>query len=351
MIKKVLFLYSELSVYTINCINYFAVKNSEVSIYIVHWDINKEAPFILNFDSSVFAFKKKEINLLSLLKKVEPDLILCSGWLDKEYINVIKHHKNSFSTVLLFDNYWEDTLRQKLGSFIFKNTIKKFFDFCWVPGDIHLKYASKLGFNKENIFFGFYATNLDFFNRFYKKNINSTIPKKFFYVGRYLKLKGVQELWDAFLKFSEKFPDWELNCIGSGELFESKTLHPKIIHHGFVQQNELDLFLKSKGVFIMPSHFDHWGVAVQEFSSAGMPLILSDKVGSGCAFLQDGKNGFSFIANNTDDLLDKMIQIAELPQKKLCKFGIVSHELSNLYNLSTWNNTLINIINKSCRYD
>jgi hypothetical protein len=67
--------------------------------------------------------------------------------------------------------------------------------------------------------------------------------------------------------------------------------------------------------------------------------------------LQNGKNGYSFSATNTDDLLDKMIKIAELPQKKLCKFGIVSHELSNLYNLSTWNNTLINIINKSCRYD
>ena len=33
----------------------------------------------------------------------------------------------------------------------------------------------------------------------------------------------------------------------------------------------------------MPSHYDHWGVAVQEFSSAGFPLILSD-CGAGCAF-------------------------------------------------------------------
>ena len=69
-------------------------------------------------------------------------------------------------------------------------------------------------------------------------------------------------------------------------------IHPQIFHHGFLQQSELESFMKIKGVFIMPSHYDHWGVAVQEFSAAGFPLILSDKVGANCSFLRNGENGF-----------------------------------------------------------
>ena len=33
---------------------------------------------------------------------------------------------------------------------------KKFFDCCWVPGEIHKNYAGKLGFDNGNIFFGLY---------------------------------------------------------------------------------------------------------------------------------------------------------------------------------------------------
>ncbi|MBG15171.1 MAG: hypothetical protein CL853_02335, partial [Crocinitomicaceae bacterium] len=292
-------------------------------------------------------YQKNQIELNSFFEELHPDLVLVSGWFDKDYMNILRNRSFSFESVLLFDNYWKGSLKQIIGAFFFKIFLKNRFDFCWIPGEIQKDFALKLGFYNQDIRFGFYTTNLSLFNKHYKiGNKKKIIPKKFLYVGRYLKIKGILDLWDAFELFSRQFPDWELHCIGTGALIKEKKEHPKIFHHGFLQQYQLDLFIKQKGIFIMPSHFDHWGVAVQEFSSAGFPLILSDAVGAGCAFLINGENGFNFKSKNVNDLLEKMIRVAELPADKLVKFGNLSHELSNLYNLTTWNNTLLNFLNK-----
>ena len=351
MKNKIVFLYSELSDYTIKCLNFFAENNENKKIYVVHWPVNKEAPFKFEFSSSISRFIKEDVDLKQLINQLAPDLLLISGWFDKEYFSVIKNNYKTLNTVLLFDNYWEGTIKQRIGSFIFRNRYVKYFDCCWVPGEIHLKYGLKLGYKLESIYKGFYATDLDFFSGFHIEKNSNNIPKRFLYVGRYLSLKGVKELWKAFELFSKDYPDWELHCIGTGELFQKKMIHPQIFHHGFLQQSELESFMKIKGVFIMPSHYDHWGVAVQEFSAAGFPLILSDKVGANCSFLRNGENGFIFKAKNSSDLLDKMIKIAETPQRKLFEFGELSHELSKLYDLNSWNVTLNKILSKALKND
>ena len=204
-------------------------------------------------------------------------------------------------------------------------------------------------FLPDSIHEGFYAADLNFFSKSFVEESSKGISKRFLYVGRYLDLKGVRELWKAFKMFADMYPDWELHCVGTGELFENKMIHPNIFHHGFLQKSELEEFINLKGVFIMPSHYDHWGVAVQEFSAAGFPLILSDKVGAKCSFLRVDENGFEFKAKNSNDLLDKMIKIAETPPNKLIKFGQLSHELSKLYDLNSWNFTLNKILSKALK--
>ena len=351
MKKKILILCTELSIYTVNCLNFYSQNNNDVEMHVIHFRINKEAPFVFDINNEIFCLDKEEINVLDYAKKIKPDLILCSGWIDKEYLKIIrKFKKKNIKTVLVFDNYWEGTFKQYLGVFLISLIVKKHFDYCWVPGELHKSYAIKIGFNKNQIYDGFYATDLDFFRKAYEENKSlkeNNYPKKFLYVGRYLKLKGIRDLWDAFDQFVEKNPDWELHCIGTGELFQNKKTHKKIIHHGFLQQSQFKNIIKETGVFIMPSHYDHWGVAVQEFSAAGFPLICSDKVGSNCAFLKDGKNGFEFQSGNVDDLLEKMNKISKLSNNKFIEYGKVSHELSNLYNLSTWNFTLNKILYNS----
>ena len=79
------------------------------------------------------------------------------------------------------------------------------------------------------------------------KKIN--FPKRFLFVGRYIKRKGLLDLWESFVQLQEESPnDWELWCVGKGPLYKDRIIHPKIKHFGFVfivlgLQNSLDFRL------------------------------------------------------------------------------------------------------------
>ncbi len=347
--SKILILYSELAGYTVNCLNHYVQNNPENEIHVIRWALNKEAPFIFSFEDRVIVNEKDEVNIEAYIQKVQPDLIICSGWFDKEYIKAVKQFKN-IKSVLMFDNYWENTFRQKIGKFIIPLRIKPLFDYCWLPGEVQKEYALMLGFKEKQIFLGFYATDLSNFNKAYLDNLSTkeeSYPKRFLYVGRYLTLKGIEDLWSAFKQFAEKNKDWELHCVGTGDLFDVKIEHERIVHHGFIQPEQLPEVVKNSGVLIMPSHYDHWGMAVQEFAAAGLPLICSNTVGANCAFLQEGKNGYIFEAKNVNSLESALHKIAELSSQKLLEFGKISNHLSTIYNTSTWSQTLNEILNQT----
>ena len=333
-----LILYTELAQYTAECLNTLVERNKNLKVYVIKWPINNEAPFNFNFNDRIIVKDKKDIDLKKYSKIINPKIIICSGWIDKEYIDFIKSLKINVIKILAFDNYWENSLKQNFGKFFIKKLVSKYFDFCWVPGKLHVSYANKIGFKKSQIVTGFYARNLHSFNNTYlaRKGLKSNFPKKFLYVGRYLKLKGVVDLWSSFQEFSKHNSDWELHCAGTGDLYENRMIHDKIFHHGFLQQEQLLDLVNKMDVFIMPSHYDHWGMAVQEFACSGLPLICSDKVGSASDFLKENQNGFFFKSKNQKSLLKAMKNIANLSDEDLSKFGQNSNILAKKYDVNTW---------------
>jgi glycosyltransferase involved in cell wall biosynthesis len=348
-IDCVLILYTELSQYTVECLNALVQVNPNLKVYVIKWPINNEAPFVFEFDERIIVVEKSEIELDNYANKINPSVILCSGWMDKDYIKLIKSLKTEVVKVLAFDNYWENSVKQNLGRFFLKSIISKHFNYCWVPGRLHIKYANKIGFQTNQIVTGFYARDLDSFNCKFKSSINlkKNFPKKFLYVGRYLKLKGVLDLWNSFIKFSKNNKDWELHCVGTGDLFHKRVIHDKIVHHGFLQKEELLKLIDSTGVFIMPSHYDHWGMAVHEFAMSGFPLICSDKVGAASSFLKENENGFLFKSKNQKSLLNAMKKISNLSDEDLSKFGRNSNILAKKYDINSWVKSFI----KFLKYD
>jgi glycosyltransferase involved in cell wall biosynthesis len=61
-------------------------------------------------------------------------------------------------------------------------------------------------------------------------------------------------------------------------------------------------------VFVLPSTGpgESWGLAVNEAMAAGKPVIVSDKCGCAVDLVVNGKNGFTFIAGDINDLALKM---------------------------------------------
>ncbi len=343
---NIAFLYSELSEYFIGCIKSIKVIKG-LNIKVIHWRINQDAPFNFNLsteyrDKSKF---KDTIELKSHLENFAPSVIFTSGWIDKDYIKILQGYRKKHpevTTIIGLDNPWRGTLKQKLSSLVFKNTLKRSFDYAWVPGDKQVQFAKHLGFKAKFIKKGFYSAEIDNFSENLSK---STFSKRFIFAGRYATEKGILELIQAFKNIAAD--DWELHCIGTGPLKEQIPEIKGVKHYGFVQPADLPEIMKEGGIFVLPSKFEPWGVVVHEFAAAGFPMILSDQVGAREVFLEEGVNGYSFSWQKKNDLEIVLKQIMKLPEQQLLEMGRKSHEFAQRITPESWANTLMEIIEES----
>ncbi len=340
--KKILILYSHLSDYILNILStYSTISGAE--LHIVYIDPEKsEAPFELNLEGENMSFynydQLGQTELIELTKIINPNLIICSGWYHKKYNNVIDLFHKKIKCILTMDNQWLGKPKQYLGLLYSRLFIVNKYSKIWVPGKPQIEYALKLGFKKKNILSGWYVANEDKFKlNFQRIKIN----KRFVFVGRYVDYKGILDLYKAFVRLVDERPNqWMLNCIGIGPLQNHFPDHPQIKHIGFLQPNELQNFAKEGGVFVLPSHFEPWGLVVQEFALAGFPLLVSDKVGAASQFVNI-KNGIVFKSNSVDSLYDALKTIISKKDSELIEMSCASQESGLTVSYANW----IKIIN------
>lgn len=347
---KILFLYTELANYFMSCIHQL-VKDYEVEVHIVRWPLKAEAPFAFQFPQNVQVYEREKMednDLVALVEQVNPAAIITSGWMDKGYVAVCKKYKGKILRIGSMDNHWHANLKQQLARLLSPFTIRKYFDYLWVPGQPQEVYAKKLGFPPSRILQGFYSADTRLFNAVYQlKKKNAGQVKRFLYVGRYIRHKGIYELWDAFAELQlEMNSNWELWCLGTGAEWENRKEHPQIKHKGFVQPQDLEEYLIQTSVFILPSHFEPWGVVVHEMAAAGFPLLCSQAVGAASHFLEEGKNGFYFTAGNKDSLKSAMRKMIEKGEEELQVMGEHSYTLSKTINPRLWSKTLMDVLEK-----
>ncbi|MFN8230629.1 MAG: glycosyltransferase [Bacteroidia bacterium] len=343
---KFLFLYTEIADYFLACCTELS-KYGEV--HVIRWPVNKEAPFQFHQQNNIKIYNRNDYNLVqlkNLTQSINPTVIICSGWIDKDYLKVSKSFFKKIPTVLTCDTHWRGDLKQKLAVVLSKFTLLKTFSHAWVPGEQQFTYVNKLGFKTSLISKGFYSCNYTKFETIFQNNKlekSENFPHKFLYVGRYYDFKGLSELWQAFIELQKENPnDWELWCLGTGDL--KPVNHPKIKHFGFVQPNDLESYLKQTGVFILPSRYEPWGVVVHEFATAGFPLLISNAVGAKQQFLIEGKNGFSFNHSSVNSIKTTLNKIIQLSNSELCNMANVSNQNAKKITPITWVNTLISIV-------
>ena len=346
---KFLFLYTELAEYFISCIHVLC-ENTNAEIHIVKWPSNIEAPFLFSFSEKIKIHERKNLHrksLNELAQKISPDVIYCSGWIDKEYLNVCNLFRSKIPVIVGFDNRWKGSFKQQLGASLNKITIHKYFSHCWIPGNSQMEFAHRIGFDSQHILTGFYSCDYNLFHDLYLKcrlKKKKNFPHRFVFVGRYYEFKGIKDLWNTFIELQNENPnDWELWCLGTGDI--EPIVHSKIKHFGFVQPNDMEKFIRECGVFILPSRFEPWGVAVHEFASAGFPLICSNEVGASEMFLKENENGFSFNAGNVLQLKNAMQKFISMRDEQLFEMGERSAELAKQITHDKWADTLMSIIN------
>ena len=352
---EVLLLYTELAGYTVACINRLAEE--PISVTVVYWPVNPEAPFEFDFHPNVRYIKRAELNKKEVVDEIvasKPDVTMVSGWVDNTYVSIAKRLRKTGVTVLGFDNPWKGTLRQRLGALLMGGSLRRVFTHCWVAGPPQMKFAKKLGFHSSQIQQGCYSADTERFSQWFRRKEEKPgdEPLRFLYVGRYVPHKGIFELWNAFIEaLNNSGENWELWCVGTGTSWDERVPHEAISHFGFVQPAQLEEYVQSCDVFVLPSREEPWGVVVQEMAAAGMPLLLSDKVGAGSVFLKNGWNGYLHRAGNESNLREEITRFMKMNRAELREFGRRSHEKSDYFSPAKWAKQVLSFTEQKQDYE
>lgn len=289
------------------------------------------------FKNKIIFYKRLKYNyfqLKNLIKKINPKVIVVAGWMDLVYIYLVFVFKNkNITIVVVADTVWKNKLKQQIARFLgFFGFFYLLFDKAWIHGALQFEFMRKIGFKSKDIFFDHASADIELFHKFYKNFYNykkKKYPKKFLFVARLEKIKGLEVLLDAWESLNAKNNlDWKLQIIGNGsfKIKNNKLKNLEVLK--FKSHKNLKKDIKNSGCFILPSIHEPWGVVVHEMCSAGLPLILSEKVASRYTFLIDKKNGFVFEANNCKSLENAMKNIIDLTDLELLRMSEYSHKLS-----------------------
>jgi glycosyltransferase involved in cell wall biosynthesis len=329
---KILYLYAEIMGYTMATIRELN-KRYNAEIHIVHWDKKKLTPYQHENIDGIYFYARSENSIDSMKKlaqKIQPDLMVVSGWQDKGYLPVARLlRKKGIPVVMSCDGQWYGTIRQYAAS-IMSFMFKRYFSHAWIAGPFQFEFVRRLGFKKDEIVFNFYCADIAIFNDVFNSSVEvkrKKYPHRFLYVGRFEKIKGVDLLAEAWNNLGNDKKSWELHCIGNGTLASFLKSQPGIVIHDFMQPDQLKDEIIHAGCFILPSRNEPWGVVIHEFATAGLPIICSTECGAAPVFVIHGLNGFLFKPADVNSISNSMRAIINSEDKQLLYMADYSNKL------------------------
>lgn len=183
----------------------------------------------------------------------------------------------------------------------------------------HLKTEMAVSLHDYNALRRWYWPVRSRFGQIYHSRIHaSTVPptsgqrsKTIICVGTIGRRKGQTFLVEAFGRISAEFPDWKLVLIGRhGEewmlekihaMIAQKRLSDKVVLMNQCPDHELNQWLKTAGIFAMPSLLEGLGLSLQEALFHGCPCIASS-AGGITDLIQNNSNGLLVEPGNVGQL-------------------------------------------------
>lgn len=147
---------------------------------------------------------------------------------------------------------------------------------------------------------------------------------KFLFMGRVMKEKGIDELFEAMHRLSADGVSCSLDVLGGYEenykdniqKYESEGwLH----YHGY--QKDVRPYIANCHCFVLPSWHEGMANTNLECAASGRPVITSRIHGCMEAVIE-GKTGFLCERKNAQSLYEAMKHFCEIPWEEKCKMGL-----------------------------
>ena len=196
-------------------------------------------------------------------------------------------------------------------------------------GTLSARYFEHYGVPKDRVFIAPYTVDNSFFQsqaetvredaRAFRAELG--IPEGDLvvnYAAKLIPVKGCADLIRAFA--ARPRPKTHLVLIGDGPLrgeLESlaQSLSARVHFVGFVNQKRMPAAYALGDVFVLPSRFEPWGLAVNEAMNLGLPIVASDQVGA-VPDLVGPDNGWVFPAGSVPALARVLDEALASPEAR-----------------------------------
>ncbi|MFJ7186828.1 glycosyltransferase family 4 protein [Lysinibacillus xylanilyticus] len=147
---------------------------------------------------------------------------------------------------------------------------------------------------------------------------------RFLFIGRIMKAKGIEELFEAAKLVKENYPNVQFHLIGGIEENYNEEIDKLeklgiIKYHG--QQNDVHSFIKKSHATILPSYHEGLANVLLESASSGRPVLASGVPGCVETF-DDGLTGFGFEVMSVESLVKAITKFVNLPYEQKKEMGI-----------------------------
>lgn len=138
---------------------------------------------------------------------------------------------------------------------------------------------------------------------------------RFLFIGRIMKEKGVDELFEAARSIKKIYPNVTFDIVGPmeddyKEMIQSLVEKGIIYYHGY--QEDVKPFIEKCHCFVLPSYHEGMANTLLEAGAMGRPLITS-RIHGCMEAVEDGKNGYLVDVQDIRGLEERLKIFIELP--------------------------------------
>ncbi|MCQ2240622.1 glycosyltransferase [Treponema sp.] len=306
-------------------------------------------PFkIIRIPSSRVVFSKEDrmgrLDKWHFVKKAmdafKPDVVHINSEFVAGYFGSIYARHRRIPSVFTFHTLWEDYLAnymtyvpkrssRKLGKEVVRFYLKRT-DVIIAPTKRIAEVVKEYGIDREShiIPTGIPSSKLAFSkkqNNIVINRINKKFPgirgkKILLYVGRVVKEKNLEFLFDVLREVQKTMPKTALLLVGGGpalsELQEKAKelgLEKSVFFTGYIEGSNLIYFYRRADVFTFPSKTETQGLVTVEAMLSGLPVVAIGEMGT--LDVMQGDNGGFMVSDDVTEFTGRVLEL--LKNKKL----------------------------------
>jgi glycosyltransferase involved in cell wall biosynthesis len=220
-------------------------------------------------------------------------------------------------------------LRRMIKGVVLRSLFKRFAGVTYI-GSLNRSYFEYYGVDAARLHFAPYSVDNDFFSEAVARlspartdlrnaiGVTDQAPI-ILYVGKLIDVKQPELLLQAFADVRKRHA-CHLVFVGDGalrgriEAAVRESRIPDVLITGFVNQTRIPEMYASADIFVLPSRHEPWGLAVNEAMAAGLPVIVSDRVGCSVDLVNEGVNGHIVPYDQVGELAQKLEHLVANPR-------------------------------------